>query len=284
MRAFGHLCGVVDRLRLTTVLLLAAACATPGSPVESPAPVTAAPPALLGSAHAAWGPSPCDGRLLDRSFYVTCHAATWRIPRWVVYHLLATDLPGTVSRNDRFRADTALPVDERSELADYRGSGMSRGHMAPADDFLRSLEAMDATFLLSNMAPQLQGLNGGRWRVLESEVQALAAAHSSIWVITGPLFLDAALQPTAPAQFIGNERVAVPTHFFKVVLCEHSNVEHEVFAFLIPHQTGLPGPTLRYAISVDQLEALLGVDLFAPLSDAEEQALEAAIPSAWPIS
>ena len=192
--------------------------------------------------HTAWGPSDCDGRLLDRSFYVVCHAGAWRIPRWVAYHLRAGDLPGTVSRNDRFRADPALPAGERSELADYRNSGMSRGHLAPADDFLRSFEAMDATFLLSNMAPQLQGLNGGRWRVLEGEVQALAAAHGSIWVITGPLFLDAALRPIAPTEFIGGGRVAVPTHFFKVVLCEHPAK---------PRAVCLPGPASDWPAGPD---------------------------------
>ena len=268
---------------LTAVLLVAGACATTGAPVEPPAPLTAVPPPLLGSIHTAWGPSSCQGTLLDRSYFVTCHDPSWRIPRWVAYHLKASDLPGTVTRKDRFRSDTALPVTERAELADYRGSNMTRGHLAPADDFRRSREAEDATFLLSNMAPQIQALNGGRWRVLESEVQKLASAHGSIWVITGPLFLDSALHPIAAAEFIGNGRVAVPTHFFKVILCEHSDSQHEMVAFLVPHRAGLPGPTLKYAIPVDQLETLLGADLFAVLPDDEERTLEAAVPAAWPI-
>lgn len=267
----------------TAALVATGACATTRAPVEATTPLTTASPSLLGSVHTAWGPSSCDGSLLDRSFFVVCHDASWRIPRWVAYHLRASDLPGTVTRSERFRPDTGLSVTERAKLADCRGSGMSRGHLAAADDFLRSREAEDATFLLSNMVPQLQGLNGGRWRVLESEVQNLARNHGSLWVITGPLFLDAALHPIPAARFIGNGRVAVPTHFFKVILCEHSGSAHEMFAFLVPHQTGLPGPTFRYRITVDQLEALLGADLFAALPDDEERSLEAALPAAWPI-
>ena len=102
-------------------------------------------------------------------------------------------------------------------------------------------------------------------------------------MITGPLVLDTDMQPAAPVEFIGNGRVAVPTHFFKAVLCEHSNTGHEVFAFLFPQPAGLPGPTLRYAVSIDRLESLLGVDLFASFPDAVEALLEASAPSAWPV-
>jgi len=266
-------------------LLVVTGCAPAQPPIEpTPTPIvapTALPP--TPSIHLAWGPAPCDGTLLDRKFFVVCHAGEWRIPHWVAYHLSASDLPPTVGRQDHFRADTALPADERAELDDYRGSGFSRGHMAPADDFLRSFEAMDATFLLSNIAPQLQGLNGGRWRELESEVQSLAAAHGSIWVMTGSLFLDTDLRPEPATEFIGNGRVAVPTHFFKVVLCEHPSGEHEVFAFLVPHRTGLPGPTLVHAVSVDRIEELTGLDFFAALPDTEELQLEAHVTSTWPI-
>lgn len=269
----------------SVALIVVTACAPARSQIEpTPTPIvapTATPP--TPSIHLAWGPAPCNGSLLDRRFFVICHVGEWRIPRWVAYHLIASDVTPAVSRQDRFRADTALPADERAELADYRGSGFSRGHMAPADDFLRSFDAMDATFLLSNIAPQLQGLNGGRWRVLESEVQALAAAHGSIWVVTGSLFLDTDLKPQSATQFIGNGRVAVPTHFFKVVLCEHSSGEHEVFAFLVPHRTGLPGPTLRHAVSVDRVEELTGLDFFAALPDTEELQLEAHVTTIWPI-
>jgi endonuclease G len=265
----------------------AGSCASVRPAVETPGPALAAAPTppqpLLLSVHLARGPSSCNGRLLDRAFYVVCHAGEWRIPRWVLYHLRASDLTPAVSRQDHFRADPALTEEERAELEDYRGSGFSRGHMAPADDFLRSFEAMDATFLLSNMAPQLQGLNGGRWRVLESEVQSLAANHGSIWVMTGPLFLDPSRQPVPPGAFLIGERVAIPTDFFKAVLCEHANGEREMFAFLVPHQTGLPGPTLRYAVSVDSIEELTGLDFFSLLSEADQQRLEAEVTSTWPI-
>ena len=94
--------------------------------------------------------------------------------------------------------------------------------MAPAGDFTRSQEAMSATFLLSNMAPQLPALNRGRWAVLERDIRALAVRFKAMWIITGSLFLDSLSRPGFARAFIGPDRVAVPTHFYKVILTEDS--------------------------------------------------------------
>ena len=109
--------------------------------------------------------------------------------------------------------DAELPTGERSELADYRGSGYDRGHMAPAEDFDRSREAMSTSFLLSNMAPQVPGMNRGRWAQREAAVRELAA-ECDLWVFTGPLFVE-----NDPVEEIGASGVFVPTHFYKAVLC-----------------------------------------------------------------
>ena len=87
---------LVRAAKLGGTLLIAGACATTGASAGTPAPVSAALPMAVASAHRAWQPSSCDGRLLDKLYYVVCHAAPWRIPRWVAYHLDSTDLPGTV--------------------------------------------------------------------------------------------------------------------------------------------------------------------------------------------
>lgn len=43
----------------------------------------------------------------------------------------------------------------RSKLDDFRGSGYDRGHLAPAANHKSSQAAMDDTFSLTNMSPQV---------------------------------------------------------------------------------------------------------------------------------
>ena len=92
--------------------------------------------------------------VMDRTYYVICYQPEWRIPEWVAEHVTREQLLApAVPRKDAFRPDPDVPAG-RAELLDYQGSGYDRGHQAPAGDFRYSIEAMRATFLLSNMAPQ----------------------------------------------------------------------------------------------------------------------------------
>ena len=51
--------------------------------------------------------------------------------------------------------DESIPGMFRAKLQDYFRSGYDRGHMVPAADAKSSQDAMDETFLLSNIAPQV---------------------------------------------------------------------------------------------------------------------------------
>lgn len=115
-----------------------------------------------------------------------------------------------LKRTDRFFADARLPVSERAELSDYKGSGYSRGHMAPAGD-MPNATAMAQSFSLANMVPQDQRHNSGPWAKIEADTRAyVLRATGDVYVITGPVF-------SAQAPHIGGDRVAVPSHLFKLV-------------------------------------------------------------------
>lgn len=249
------------------------------------APIPELPAELAGNVNARWGYPGGHCTLLVKEFYVDCFDQQRKVPEWVTYRLTREDLAGTaVERTDDFRPDPDLAPGERSELVDYRSSGYDRGHMAPAADFKRSQVAMSSTFLLSNMAPQRPNLNRGIWARLEDQVRQLAQAHGRIWVFTGALYLDRDDGPAPPADTIGPDHVAVPSHFYKVILCEHANGTHEMFAFILPNQlapvTGEPG---AYLVPVDRVEALAALDFFAALPDSEENRLEALMPTQWPV-
>jgi endonuclease G len=169
---------------------------------------------LLAEDNLKFGQPACAGPVLDKKYFVVCYDPARKIPDWVGYVLTQEDaLTKATSRQGSFRADAALKPGERAENADYSGSGYDKGHMAPANDFTRSVEAMKATFILTNAVPQKHGVNGGQWARLEASVHALAAARGAVWVFSGPVFVG-----KAPMKAIGPDKVAVPTHTFKVVL------------------------------------------------------------------
>lgn len=115
-----------------------------------------------------------------------------------------------IERTDRFFPEARLPAAARAELDDYRGSGYSRGHMAPAGD-MDTVDAMAQSFSLANMVPQNQRQNSGPWNKIEVDARKyIMRAKGDVYVFTGPVYTG---RPAA----IGAGKVAVPTHLYKLV-------------------------------------------------------------------
>jgi endonuclease G, mitochondrial len=240
-----------------------------------------------------------DSLRLPKGFFSICYQTDWRVARWVAYHLTAADLEGNVPRSNDFREDPAIENEAlRSTLADYRGSGYARGHQAPAEDFDRSRIAMSTTFLLSNMAPQTAQLNSGKWSVLEAEARKVAEGHRGAWIFTGSIFAREtrargetlrrfeAIDPLTRARSNSKAwlrgRVAVPTHSFKAILVARADGTWGAYGFIMPNQRErLVGGVPFYQASIDEIERLIGIDLFADLDKGLENRLEGDVP-AWP--
>jgi endonuclease G len=186
---------------------------------------------------------------------------------WVLYCLSADEVLAKVGhRRDNFRPDPAVPTGSAT-LADYRGSGLDRGHLAPAADMAWSQEAMDESFFMSNMSPQPPAFNRGIWKELEDQVRSFAVAAGELWVTTGPL-----LEEGLPR--IGASGVSVPRAFYKVLLVLEPRPRE--LAFLLPADAG-PAPLERFVLTVDELERRSGLDFYPALPDSLERRLEATV-------
>ncbi len=232
----------------------------------------AAPAGLAGcGGHVRYGAPSLEPDLLCRAGYALSHDAVNKVPDWVAYRLTRARVAGTVPRSDDFRPDADLAPGRRSELADYRGSGFDRGHMAPARAMAWSRRAMSESFLLSNVAPQVgPGFNRGIWRVLEGLVRAWVQERGELYVVTGPVYAAGA------GHAIGPNRVAVPTHFYKVVF---DPVRVEAVAFILPNAKLRTADLPRFLASVDEVERRTGLDFLPGLSDPVEAVVEAAVPA-----
>ncbi|KAJ5999653.1 hypothetical protein N7481_000062 [Penicillium waksmanii] len=150
-----------------------------------------------------------------------------RNPSWVAEHITPESLvmKNADRKHSTFAEDTTIPAIFRAKLADYFRSGYDRGHQVPAADAKWSQDAMDGTFLLSNMCPQVgEGFNRDYWAHFEDFGRKLTGRYPSVRIVTGPLYLphrDPDGKWRVNYEVIGTPpNVAVPTHFYKVIFAE----------------------------------------------------------------
>ena len=188
------------------------------------------------------------------------------IANCVVYELTGNELQGAIGRSNDFAQDVG--VQGCPSPADYAGSGMDRGHLAPAADFKWSGEAMRQSFLMTNVAPMHKALNEGGWAKLEEKVREWTARDSALLVFTGPVVSG---NDTA----VASGRVIVPSAYYKVIMAPCVSPMRAI-AFIYPN--GHSGGRLsRYAVSVDEVERRTGLDFFPHLPAAEQERLEGVV-------
>jgi len=183
---------------------------------------------------------------------------------WVAYELTSGETQKRFERTDRFVPD--MKVSEGSSTgADYARSGYDRGHLAPAGDMAWSATAMAESFYFSNISPQLPGFNRGIWKRLEEQVRTWAVEYQSVYIVTGPV-----LNPGLPA--IGPNRVSVPSHFYKVIL-DYTGPDFRAIGFIMPNAAS-GDPLKEFAVSIDEVERITGLNFFPLLPDDEEEQIE----------
>ena len=141
--------------------------------------------------------------------------------------------------------------------------------MAPAADFRWSSEAMSDTFYLSNMSPQDPSFNRGIWADLEAAVRVMAYENNSVYVVTGPVLTD------GPYETIGENEVAVPKNYYKVIL-DYTEPDVKAIGFLLPNE-GSSKSLESFAVTVDEVEDATGIDFYPALPDDQEEAIESEI-------
>lgn len=186
------------------------------------------------------------------------------IPNWVSWELTHDEAAGTEPRANNFARD--YDVDGCADPSDYRGSGYDRGHMAPAADMKWSQQAMTESFYMTNMCPQAKALNTGAWKKLEEKCRQWAQRDSAIVIVCGPVLTDQI------DKFIGENRVAVPKRFFKVILAPYANPPRGI-GFIMPNSR-VEGGMQPAAVSIDQVESVTGHDFFSELPDSIESLVE----------
>ncbi len=209
------------------------------------------------------------GLILYRMAYTTSYNTATRTPNWVGWALTAEHTDGEHARkNHYFREDTDVP-EPRAVYSDIREGecGYQRGHICPAGDNKWSKKAQEEAFLMTNICPQDGHLNQNDWKYLEQACREWANTYKTAYIVAGPIFRS------KPYRTVGENKVAVPDAFFKVVMV-YKGKNPQAIGFIYDNVSGHHDME-HYARSVDEVEQLTGLDFFHELDDTVEEKIEA---------
>lgn len=204
------------------------------------------------------------GQFIRHEGYSLLYDEAHEQARWVSYTLTKAATSPRYKRTDVFIPDPKVATGSAT-AADYKNSGYDRGHLAPAADMGWSATAIAQSFYYSNMSPQVPRFNRGIWKKLESKVRDWAIEFGTVYVVTGPVL-------TKDLKIIGSDQVAVPDYFYKVIL-EYSATGVKGIGFVLPN-AGSKKALRDYAISIDAVEQITGIDFYAALNDEQEAVIE----------
>lgn len=214
--------------------------------------------------------------LMEKSQYALSYNRDNGEANWVSWHLDNSWL-GSAARQDDFRNDTTLPAGwYQVQETDFSGSGFDRGHMCPSADRTITVAANSATFLMTNMIPQMPANNQITWANLETYCRTLVSQGKELYIISGGQGLQ---------YFIANGHVAVPAQTWKVIIVLTNGTNDvgrvttstRTIAVVMPNSGSIGSDWRAYRVSVDQVEAITGFDFFSSVSPSIQNVIEATV-------
>lgn len=197
--------------------------------------------------------------VVEHEALVLCYDEQHEQARWVAHIIIPEVISGNLNRTNDFREDDKVKTGSAT-LDDYWFSGYDRGHVAPSADFRWSGKGISESYLYSNMSPQLAELNRERWAELEGFLRNYVITRKrQLHVVAGGIL-------TEGLSVIGESKVSVPKLYYKVALDEEGK---QSIGFILPNKE-CTYPLQSYAVSVDSVEALTGIDFFPNVPDSQE--------------
>lgn len=215
------------------------------------------------------------------SAFALVYSEKYEQAKWVAHIILPDVVKGNEGRSNDFRPDDKIRTGSAVE-ADYflkkirpdstfvyDAFGYDRGHLAPSADFRYSKKALSESFLYSNMSPQLAKLNRGKWAELEDVIRQYAVRNNiQLYIVSGGV-----LKPGLKKIERGINKVSIPDQYYKVVL---DLANQRAIGFIMPNME-CEYPVMHYAVNINSVEAVTGLDFFYNLPDDMENSIENSI-------
>lgn len=212
-------------------------------------------------------PGSTTGDIVDHAYFSLSYNESFEQAEWVAYILRKGQLTHDNRKRPYFVGDPLVKT-HSADWRNYKNSGYDRGHLCPAGDRRFTKQAYDETFYTSNISPQNRDFNAGVWNRLEQKIRNWTREKETLFVVTGGV-----LEKGLPT--IGQEKVAVPGYFYKIVAVGPIQ-QPKVIAFLLPNaESDLP--LHHFIVTVDHVEKLTNIDFFASLPLELQEIMESKV-------
>lgn len=201
---------------------------------------------------------------VKHSFYSLSYNEGYELASWAAWQLTPEQAKAQGDIKGKFNEDPLVSTGSAS-VKDYKDAGFIMGQLVPPEDMLLSQPALTETFFTSNTVPQKPVFNKNIWKKLESLIREWAKEGNTLYIAAGPVLTD------APFGTFGPNKISIPNRFYKVVL----DVRGERAIGFIFRNNVSSGALKSFALSVDEVEKITGIDFFHSLPDDLEQKVEA---------
>lgn len=225
--------------------------------------------------------------------YSVCYDVDRHISHWVAYPIFKKVYETPVlSRVNDFNYDPndqlpVIPTRDQQYIGTggngrgYGAWGYDRGHMLPQASRYNNYEPNRMTYYGTNMMPQNSTLNKNIWASLEGKVRGWGGlqTYDTLYVVTGAAFKSTKTIDNA------NGPIAVPSHCWKVLLCQRGNQNRQIsqfkadelkaIGFVFTNDDAGAATSIESAVrSVKEIEELTGFKFFRNLDPAVADAVK----------
>lgn len=203
--------------------------------------------------------------LMHYEGFTLSYSEAYELPTWVGYTLTAEHAQQYTGQelDGKYVEDPNI-ITGSTTRKDYKKSGFVIAQFAPSENFLYSEKALAETYYMSNTAGQKLAFHKYQWKNLEKLIREWAKQAGLVYVVTGPIL------GKPPFTHIGKNSVVVPDRFYKLVI-DIDGGKGIGFVF----RNGISSnPIKNFAVSIDEIEELTGIDFFPELSEELQEKLE----------
>ncbi|MBN1950215.1 MAG: DNA/RNA non-specific endonuclease [Bacteroidales bacterium] len=192
-------------------------------------------------------------------------------PSWVAYQVTKAQVDREMKVKMKFVDDPKI-ITRSADKKDYKDGGYLMAQFVNYLDLQQLPEAIPESFYMTNITPMKLAFYNHVWLKAEEMIRLWSADSDGLHVVCGPILAD------APFTTIGENLVSIPKRYYKVVY-DAKNQKAIGFIFISSKSSG----TMQsFAVSVDEVESEVGIDLFPSVEDELEKRIEAGYdPAEW---